>query len=154
LNITKKQMIELLEDEFEVYLEPNSKPALKLIRLLKSMFKLNPKDAKGFAVSGGRIAEYISLVDSKSLVSKLENVGGICQINQTGKDYLKQYDESLVEKYLSSNESSIGISEYYTTSSGGVLYDSAGTTYAWLIEDNNLSRACKRYLIEKAQIKF
>ena len=149
-----EKLLEDIENEFEVYLQKDDKPSLKIIQYLKQKYGYSTVEAKNVAKEGRLLYKYLTQEQVTEITNELSELDAVCVVKQTGKDYLAEYCPQKAAEYLSDNNSEINLSQYYTAQGGGILYDLDGTTYYFLIEDNNMSKTCRRYLIEQGQIQI
>ncbi len=138
-----------MEDEYEVILNPVEKSSMSLLKFVRKEFGYTPLEVKDFFKQKRVIYTELKFAEAKERVRVLRELGADVTVHKTGDNYLKYYDPQEVERTLVDNIKGVQITDYYTTPTGGILLERNGQTAFYLIEDDNLSKACRKYLLEK-----
>ncbi len=148
------ELLNEMEDEHEVILNPVDKPSISLLKFLRKEFGLTPLEAKDFIKYRNIIYTELKLVEVESKIHILQNLGAYVEIHKTGDEYLKNYAPKEVEiTLLGANIEGLDISDFFTTNSFDILYEHNGHINYYLIDDENLAKACCKYLLEKGQFR-
>lgn len=149
----KEKLLRKLEDEYEVRLVDAGSSSIDLLKYVRKEFGLSPLEAKEYIKEERVMYSKIPLAEAEGKAELVKNLGASIELNQTGTEYLLDYDPVKVEKSLTESSAGVAASEFYTTEIGGVLFESAGQTYFHLIEDDKKAKACQRFLIERGQVR-